>query len=85
VTRADQPRDPAHAVWSVALKQRQIYIRYFAIDLIMSDDGVCTGVVCWKLDDGTMHVQRQDGFVLATGGWHYFSLTSAHTASDGGG
>ena len=54
----------------------------------MSDDGVCTGVVCWKLDDGTMHVFNAKMVVLATGGYGraYFSATSAHTCTgDGGG
>ena len=31
----------------------EFYIEYFAIDLVMSDDGQCQGVLCWKLDDGT--------------------------------
>ena len=54
----------------------------------MSDDGVCQGVVCWKLDDGTMHVFNAKMVVLATGGYGraYFSCTSAHTCTgDGGG
>ncbi|MEO0694088.1 MAG: FAD-binding protein, partial [Pseudomonadota bacterium] len=61
---------------------------YFAIDLIMSDDGQCTGVVAWKLDDGTIHVFNAKMTVLATGGYGraYFSATSAHTCTgDGGG
>ena len=56
--------------------------------LVMSDDGACTGVVCWKLDDGTMHVFNAKTVVLATGGYGraYFSATSAHTCTgDGGG
>ena len=54
----------------------------------MSDDGACHGVVCWKLDDGTMHVFNAKMVVLATGGYGraYFSATSAHTCTgDGGG
>ena len=54
----------------------------------MSDDGQCQGVVCWKLDDGTMHVFNAKMVVLATGGYGraYFSATSAHTCTgDGGG
>ncbi|MFT7191227.1 MAG: succinate dehydrogenase / fumarate reductase flavoprotein subunit, partial [Dinoroseobacter sp.] len=64
------------------------FIEYFAIDLIMSEDGVCTGVVAWKLDDGTIHVFNAKMTVLATGGYGraYFSATSAHTCTgDGGG
>ncbi|MDR9392914.1 MAG: succinate dehydrogenase flavoprotein subunit [Roseovarius sp.] len=78
-----------HTLYGQSLKQQaEFYIEYFAIDLIMSDDGACTGVVCWKLDDGTMHVFNAKMVVLATGGYGraYFSATSAHTCTgDGGG
>ncbi|EAP77621.1 succinate dehydrogenase flavoprotein subunit [Roseovarius nubinhibens] len=78
-----------HTLYGQSLKQKaEFYIEYFAIDLIMSDDGACTGVVCWKLDDGTMHVFNAKMVVLATGGYGraYFSATSAHTCTgDGGG
>jgi succinate dehydrogenase / fumarate reductase flavoprotein subunit len=78
-----------HTLYGQSLKQKaEFYIEYFAIDLIMSDDGQCTGVVCWKLDDGTMHVFNAKMVVLATGGYGraYFSATSAHTCTgDGGG
>lgn len=78
-----------HTLYGQSLKNNaEFYIEYFAIDLIMTDDGVCTGVVCWKLDDGTMHVFNAKMVVLATGGYGraYFSATSAHTCTgDGGG
>ncbi|SEN05981.1 succinate dehydrogenase subunit A [Loktanella fryxellensis] len=78
-----------HTLYGQSLKQKaEFYIEYFAIDLIMSDDGVCQGVVAWKLDDGTMHVFNAKMVVLATGGYGraYFSATSAHTCTgDGGG
>ncbi|WP_113911069.1 succinate dehydrogenase flavoprotein subunit [Roseovarius dicentrarchi] len=78
-----------HTLYGQSLKQKaEFYIEYFAIDLLMSDDGACTGVVCWKLDDGTMHVFNAKTVVLATGGYGraYFSATSAHTCTgDGGG
>jgi len=78
-----------HTLYGQSLKQQaEFYIEYFAIDLIMSDDGACTGVVCWKLDDGTIHVFNSKMVVLATGGYGraYFSATSAHTCTgDGGG
>ena len=77
-----------HTLYGQSLKQKaEFYIEYFAIDLIMTD-GACTGVVCWKLDDGTIHVFNAKMVVLATGGYGraYFSATSAHTcAGDGGG
>ena len=78
-----------HTLYGQSLKQKaEFYIEYFALDLIMSDDGVCQGVIAWKLDDGTMHVFNAKMVVLATGGYGraYFSATSAHTCTgDGGG
>ncbi len=78
-----------HTLYGQSLKQNaEFFIEYFAIDLIMSDDGVCQGVLCWKLDDGTMHLFSAKMVVLATGGYGraYFSATSAHTCTgDGGG
>lgn len=78
-----------HTLYGQSLKQKaEFYIEYFALDLIMSDDGVCQGVLAWKLDDGTMHLFSAKMVVLATGGYGraYFSATSAHTCTgDGGG
>ena len=78
-----------HTLYGQSLKQKaEFYVEYFALDLIMSDDGQCQGVIAWKLDDGTMHVFNAKMVVLATGGYGraYFSATSAHTCTgDGGG
>ncbi len=77
-----------HTLYGQSLKNNaEFYIEYFAIDLLM-EDGVCKGVLCWKLDDGTFHVFAAKTVVLATGGYGraYFSATSAHTCTgDGGG
>ena len=77
-----------HTLYGQSLKNNaEFYIEYFALDLIMTD-GRCTGVVAWKLDDGTLHVFNAKMVVLATGGYGraYFSATSAHTCTgDGGG
>ncbi len=78
-----------HTLYGQSLKNNaEFYIEYFAIDLLMSEDGECQGVLCWKLDDGTFHVFNAKMTVLATGGYGraYFSATSAHTCTgDGGG
>ncbi|WP_273523301.1 succinate dehydrogenase flavoprotein subunit [Rhodosalinus sediminis] len=78
-----------HTLYGQSLKQKaEFFIEYFAIDLLMGDDGRCEGVLCWKLDDGTLHVFSAKMVVLATGGYGraYFSATSAHTCTgDGGG
>ncbi len=76
-----------HTLYGQSLKQKaEFYIEYFAIDLIMGEDGTCQGVVCWKLDDGTIHVFNAKMTVLATGGYGraYFSATSAHTCTGDG-
>ena len=76
-----------HTLYGQSLKQKaQFFIEYFAIDLIMSEDGECQGVMCWKLDDGTMHLFSAKMTVLATGGYGraYFSATSAHTCTGDG-
>ena len=78
-----------HTLYGQSLKNKaEFYIEYFATDLIMTEDGRCTGVIAWKLDDGTIHRFRAKMVVLATGGYGraYFSATSAHTCTgDGGG
>ena len=78
-----------HTLYGQSLKQNaEFFVEYFALDLIMSDDGACTGLMAWKLDDGTLHRFNAKLVVLATGGSGrtYFSCTSAHTCTgDGGG
>ncbi|MER3356267.1 MAG: succinate dehydrogenase flavoprotein subunit [Hoeflea sp. D1-CHI-28] len=78
-----------HTLYGQSLKNNaEFFIEYFAVDLLMEDDGRCTGVVAWNLDDGTIHRFSAKMVVLATGGYGraYFSATSAHTCTgDGGG
>jgi len=62
------------------------FIEYFALDLIMNDDGDCVGVMCLNMEDGTIHRINATNTVLATGGYGraYFSCTSAHTCTGDG-
>ena len=76
-----------HTLYQQSLKHdAEFFIEYFAIDLIMDDDGVCRGVVAWNLADGKLHVFRAHAVILATGGYGraYFSCTSAHTCTGDG-
>jgi succinate dehydrogenase / fumarate reductase flavoprotein subunit len=76
-----------HTLYSQSLRySAEFFIEYFAIDLIMDQDGRCRGVVAMKLDDGTIHRFRAGMVVLATGGYGraYFSATSAHTCTGDG-
>ncbi len=78
-----------HTLYQQSLKHEvEFFVEYFALDLIMDNDGVCRGVMAWNLDDGTLHRFRAQTVVLATGGYGraYLSCTSAHTCTgDGGG
>lgn len=78
-----------HTLYQQSLKHNvKFFIEYFAIDLVIDDDGVCHGVMAWNLDNGTIHFFKAHIVVLATGGYGrtYFSATSAHTCTgDGGG
>ncbi len=78
-----------HTMYGQALRHSaEFFIEYFAIDLIMDDEGACRGVIALRLDDGTLHRFRSQTTILATGGYGraYFSCTSAHTCTgDGGG
>ncbi len=78
-----------HALYQQSLKHdARFYIEFFALDLLMDDDGVCRGVIAWDLSTGTLHRFRAQAVILATGGYGraYFSCTSAHTCTgDGGG
>lgn len=76
-----------HTLYTQALKhQAKFFIEYFALDLIMDDEGACRGVMAWSLEDGTLHRFRAHEVVLATGGYGraYFSCTSAHTCTGDG-
>jgi succinate dehydrogenase / fumarate reductase flavoprotein subunit len=76
-----------HTLYGQSLRHNaEFFIEYFALDLIMGDDGACQGVIAWKLDDGTLHRFRAKATVLATGGYGraYFSATSAHTCTGDG-
>ena len=78
-----------HTLYQQALKHKaQFFIEYFALDLIMDENGSCVGVMALNMDDGKIHRFRAHQTILATGGYGraYFSCTSAHTCTgDGGG
>jgi succinate dehydrogenase / fumarate reductase flavoprotein subunit len=78
-----------HTLYQQSLKfDTEFFIEYFALDLIMDEEGACRGVMAWNLADGSIHRFRAQMVVLATGGYgrSYFSCTSAHTCTgDGGG
>ena len=64
----------------------EFFVEYFALDLLMDEDGACRGVLAWNFDQGTLHRFRAHRTVLATGGYGrvYFSCTAAHTCTGDG-
>ncbi len=76
-----------HTLYQQSLKhEAEFFIEYFALDLIMDEEGVCRGVMAWNLEDGSIHLFRAHQVVLATGGYGraFFSCTSAHTCTGDG-
>ncbi|KAB2832844.1 MAG: FAD-binding protein, partial [Caedimonadaceae bacterium] len=59
-----------HTLYQQALKHKAtFFIEFFAIDLIMDEEGICRGVMAWNLEDGTLHRFAAHMVVLATGGY----------------
>ncbi len=76
-----------HTLFQQALRhQVRFFNEYFALDLLMDDDGSCRGLIALCLEDGTLHRFKAQLTVLATGGYGriYFSCTSAHTCTGDG-
>ncbi len=76
-----------HTMYGQALRHSaEFFIEYFAIDLIMDDEGRCRGVIALSMPDGTLHRFRAHQVILATGGYGraYVSCTSAHICTGDG-
>src|SRR6202048_3801452 len=76
-----------HTLYQQCLKHKaRFFIEYFAIDLLMDDDGACRGLLAWCLEDGSIHRFSANMVVIATGGCGrvYQSCTSAHTCTGDG-
>ncbi|KAB5556870.1 hypothetical protein DKX38_007779 [Salix brachista] len=76
-----------HALYGQAMRHNtQFFVEYFALDLLMNNDGSCQGVIALNMEDGTLHRFRAASTILATGGYGraYFSATSAHTCTGDG-
>jgi succinate dehydrogenase / fumarate reductase flavoprotein subunit len=76
-----------HTMYGQAVRHAaEFFIEYFAIDLIMDDEGRCRGVVALNLDDGSIHRFRSHMTIIATGGYGraYYTCTGAHTQTGDG-
>ncbi len=59
-----------HTLYQQSLRHHaEFFIEYFALDLIMDEEGACRGVTALNLSDGTLHRFRAHTTVLATGGY----------------
>merc|ERR1712048_495456 len=77
-----------HTLYGMALKYDCLFfVEYFAMDLLMSDDGKCLGVLAMCMEDGSIHRFAAHSTVIASGGFGraYQSCTSAHTCTGDGG
>jgi succinate dehydrogenase / fumarate reductase, flavoprotein subunit len=76
-----------HTLYQQCLKHKaRFFVEYFAIDLLMDENGACQGLLAWCLEDGSIHRFRAHTTVIATGGCGrvYQSCTSAHTCTGDG-
>ena len=76
-----------HTLYGQSLRHSaEFFIEYFALDLIMDEEGRCRGLVALNLEDGTLHRFSAGIVILATGGYGraYFSCTSAHSCTGDG-
>jgi succinate dehydrogenase / fumarate reductase flavoprotein subunit len=76
-----------HTLYQQSLKHNaEFFVEYFALDLIMDEEGACRGVLAWELETGRLHRFRAHMVVLATGGYGraFFSTTQAHTCTGDG-
>ncbi len=76
-----------HTLYQQCLKHKaEFFVEYFALDLLMDDEGTCCGILALCIEDGTIHRFKAQKTVIATGGYGrvYFSCTSAHTCTGDG-
>ncbi|KAF1873455.1 hypothetical protein Lal_00027493, partial [Lupinus albus] len=83
-----------HTLYGQAMKHNTLFfVEYFALDLLMNNDGTCQGEIVLNMEDGTLHRFQAASTILATGyqsfstsgyGKAYFSATSAHTCTGDG-
>ncbi len=59
-----------HTLYGQSLRHSaEFFIEYFALDLLMDEEGACRGVIALSMEDGTLHRFRAKRTILATGGY----------------
>lgn len=74
-------------LYQTALKKQVTFFdEFMMLDLLLTDDGVCTGVVAMDIETGEIHVFHAKAVLLATGGFgRVFKVTSNALAATGDG
>jgi succinate dehydrogenase / fumarate reductase, flavoprotein subunit len=79
------------AIMQVMLKRAinrpiTFYSEFFALDLLMTDDGACVGVLCLEIATGCLHAFHAPMTIIATGGYGqvYASTTAANLCTGDG-
>jgi len=78
-----------HTLYAQTIKQRvNFFVECIALDLIMNEEGACTGVMIWQMETGEIHAITATTTIIATGGFgQAFASTTASSicTGDGGG
>lgn len=76
-----------YTLYQQGIKQDvEFFDEYQMLDLIMTDDGVCCGVVAMDVNSGEIHVFHAKAVILATGGFgRIYKITSNAMAATGDG
>lgn len=78
-----------HTLYAEAVKRQvKFFVECIALDLVMNDEGACTGVLVWQLETGEIHYIQATTTIIATGGFgQIFESTTASSicTGDGGG
>lgn len=62
------------------------FSEFFALDLLFSDEGSCTGILAWELSTGELHQFNARNTILATGGYgQVYGATTAASVCTGDG
>ncbi|MCS7246228.1 MAG: succinate dehydrogenase flavoprotein subunit [Thermomicrobium sp.] len=74
-------------LYQTALKKQVTFFdEFMLLDLLIADDGVCTGVVALDIETGAFHVFHAKAVLLATGGFgRVYKVTSNALAATGDG
>jgi succinate dehydrogenase / fumarate reductase, flavoprotein subunit len=76
-----------HTLYQQAIKQQvQFYDEFQMLDLIITDDGVCNGIVMLEVATGEIHIVHAKAVIMATGGFgRAYKVTSNAMSSTGDG